>query len=146
MRAFVETADAVAATTKKLEKVRRVAELLRALPLADAVHAAIFLTGRALARREERVLGIGGTGLYRLVADLSGHDADQLSALYRKHEDLGDVAEQALRETHTGRDVPISSVARGFEELASLRKQTQKYDLLRNLLRQASGGDAKYII
>jgi hypothetical protein len=47
MKLFTQTCDDVAATTKKLEKVRLVAELLKSLPLEDAVHAAIFLTGRA---------------------------------------------------------------------------------------------------
>ena len=78
MRAFVETCDAVAATTKKLEKIRLVSQLLRSLPLEDAVRAAIFLTGRAFPRNDERILGVGGTQLYRLVAELAGKDAGQL--------------------------------------------------------------------
>lgn len=146
MRLFVKICDALAATTKKLEKTRLVAELFRSQSLEDAAIAAIFLTGRAFARHEERVLGIGGASLYRLVAELSGHNADQLSAIYRKHGDLGDVAEEALRETHAGRDVPIARVARAFEQLASIRGQAQKSDALKTLLQQASAADVKYII
>src|SRR5215470_3253435 len=109
MRHFVETADAVAATTKKLEKVRLVADLLKSLPLDEAVLAAIFLTGRPFPRHDERVLGIGGSSLYRLVVKLSGKSSDELSALYRKHGDLGDVAEEALAgaKDNAGREVTL---------------------------------------
>lgn len=149
MRAFTQTADAVAATTKKLEKVRLVADLLKALPLDDAVHAAIFLTGRAFPRHEERVLGIGGSNLYRLVVELTGKSGDELSAIYRKHGDLGDVAEEALAAHRKQRDaageIPIAEVALAFEQIASTRGQAQKYELLKSLLERASPGDAKYI-
>ena len=46
MRRFVETCDAVSATTKKTAKVLLVADLFKALSREDAARAAIFLTGR----------------------------------------------------------------------------------------------------
>ena len=64
MQAFAQTADAVAATTKKLEKVRLVAEYFRSRPVDEAAQAAVFLSGRAFphGRRE----------LYRLAAPCYG--------------------------------------------------------------------------
>jgi len=53
MRRFVETCEAVAATTRKTEKIRIVSEYLKALSLDDAARAWVFLTGRAFPRREE---------------------------------------------------------------------------------------------
>ena len=47
MQAFAQTADAVAATTKKLEKVRLVAEYFRSRPVDEAAQAAVFFSGRA---------------------------------------------------------------------------------------------------
>jgi len=149
MHSFVEAADAVAATTKKLEKVRLIADLLKSLPLDDAAHAAVFLTGRAFPRHEERVLGIGGSALYRLVVELSGKSADELSALYRKHGDLGNVAEEALttrqRARKAGRELALAAVAQAFEQIATVRGQAQKYELLKTLLEKASPGAVKYI-
>ena len=143
MRAFVEACDAVAATTKKLEKIRLVSELLRSLPLEDAVRAAIFLTGRAFPRNDERVLGVGG---YRLVAETAGKDAGHLREVYRQHGDLGAVAGQLLRAAHSGADIPLSEVANAFEKLPLIRSQSQKYALLSSLFARASADDVKYIV
>lgn len=146
MHAFVETCDAVAATTKKLEKIRLVSQLLRSLSLEDAVRAAIFLTGRAFPRNDERILGVGGTQLYRLVADLAGKDEGQLSEVYRQHGDLGSVAAELLEAAHSGGDASLSEVANTFAKLPLLRSQAGKYDLLKSLFSGASGRDIKYII
>src|SRR5262245_41826343 len=145
MRRFVETADAVASTTKKTEKVRLVADLFRLLERNDAAQAAIFLTGRAFPRREERVLGVGGSSLYRLVAELTGRNAEELGNAYRKHGDMGDVAGELLAELHANRDVPAAEVAAAFEQLPSARSQTSKYALLKELFEKAGAGDVKYI-
>ena len=63
---------------------------------------ALFLTGRAFPRWDERVLGVGGATLSRLVTALAGQDSAELSGVYRKHGDLGDVAEEMLRGRNTG--------------------------------------------
>ena len=67
MQAFAQTADAVAATTKKLEKVRLVAEYFRSRPVEEAAQAAVFFSGRAFPAWEERTLQVGGTLLWRTV-------------------------------------------------------------------------------
>lgn len=146
MHLFVEAANAVAVTTKKLEKVRLVAELLKSLPIADAAQAAIFLTGRAFPRHEERVLGIGGSSLYRLVAELSEKSPDELTAICRKHGDLGDVAEEALVNRNAGREVSLAEVAHSFGQVAALRGQAQKYGALRSLLDKSAPGEVKYTV
>ena len=146
MRAFVETCDAVAATAKKLEKIRLVSQLLKSLHLEDAVRAAIFLTGRAFPRNDERILGVGGTQLYRLVAELAGKAAAQLGEVYRQHGDLGSVAGELLQPAHSGADVSLNEVANAFAKLPLLRSQAQKYVLLKSLFAGASAGDVKYII
>src|SRR5215468_4950460 len=148
MRRFVLTANAVAATTKKLEKVRLVGDFLRSLTLEDATCAAIFFAGRAFPRRDERVLGIGGSSLYRLVLELSGKSADELAAIYRQHGDLGAVAEQVLAEAPgpTEGQVSLVYVAQSFAQLAAARGQAQKYGLLKSLLEKCSPGEVKYVV
>jgi DNA ligase-1 len=146
MRLFTQAADALSGTTKKLEKIRLLAELLKSLPLDDAAQSAIFLTGQAFPRHEERALGIGGSTLYRQVAELTGKIPEELTAIYRKHGDLGDVAEEALHDIHAGRDVTIAEVASTFENLATIRNQAQKSAQLKSLLEKSSPADVKYII
>src|SRR5947209_14476958 len=104
MQAFAQTADAVAATTKKLEKVRLVAEYFRSRPLDEAAQAAVFLSGRAFPAWEERTLQVGGTLLWRTVGEISGKGEIALTAAYRRHGDLGAAAEEIL-----GKTAPVTS-------------------------------------
>jgi DNA ligase 1 len=148
MRAFVNAADAVAATNKKLEKVRILSEYFRSVPLDDAARAAIFLTGKPFAGRDEGVLGVGGSSLATLVTEAAGAKAADLRAAYRRHGDLGNVAGDMLsgRAGEKKRGVSLAEVAQTFEELPELRTQTQKSDRLRKLFDKASAGEVRYII
>jgi DNA ligase 1 len=148
MRLFVETCDAVGATSKKTVKVQLVSDLLKSLSVQDAAIAAIFLTGRAFPSREERVLAVGGSQLARVVAELAEANDTDLGTAYRQHGDLGDMAEQLLRKTrdHPGGDVGLRRLAELFEQLAQTRTAAQKTALVRELFEQMSPGEVKYAI
>lgn len=148
MRRFVETCDAVGATSKKTQKVALMSDLLKTLSLKEATLAAVFLTGRAFPSREERVLGVGGSQLARVVADLAKADAVDLGKTYREHGDLGDMAEHLLRnaENPPGANVSLQQVEEAFERLAETRTTAQKTAILRNLFEQMSAGEVKYAI
>jgi DNA ligase-1 len=146
MRRFVDTCEAIAATTKKTEKVRIVGDYLKALSLNDASIAAVFLTGRAFPRREEKVLGIGGSNLAKLVTELGGGNAEALWQFYRKHGDLGGAAEDLIQQSAAAGEVALSEVATVLHQLPGVRNQAQKMARLRDLLQKASPGEIKYII
>jgi len=146
MRGFVQIADAVGATSKKLEKLRFISEFLKSLTASDAVIAARFLSGHAFAARDERTLGVGGTNLSRVIAETAGQPGRDLGTAYRKHGDLGDMAEELLRDRNTEGDMPLPEVARLFEELAAARGPWQKTELLGNAFRRSAAGDVKYIV
>jgi DNA ligase-1 len=107
MREFVQAADAVARTTRKNEKVRIISELFQSLSLRDAEIAAQFLTGRGFAQSDERVVGVGGSMLVQAIAEMAGRADENLSAVYRKHGDLGDMAESMVGDEHESRDLPL---------------------------------------
>lgn len=146
MRQFVETADAVGATTKKLEKLRLISDFFKSLAVADAALAARFLSAHPFAGYDERTAGVGGAALSRVIAESAGKSGEHLGAAYRKHGDLGDMAEELLRDINRDGDLPLSEVARLFEELAAARSQTQKAELLSRAFASASAGDVKYIV
>jgi DNA ligase 1 len=146
MRRFVETCDAIAATTKKTEKVHLLGEYLKTLSIEDASRAAIFFTGRPFPRREERALGIGGSFLAKLIAALAGKNTEDLGQVYRQHGDLGDMAEQLLRERNASGQVSLSELAAFFEQVPPLRTQSEKLAALKNIFEKASAGEVKYII
>jgi DNA ligase-1 len=146
MRSFVETADAVGVTTKKTEKIRLISDFLKNLNLSDAVLAARFLSGRAFAGHDERTLGIGGSLLSRVIAQAAGRLGENLGAAYRKHGDLGDMAEEFLLGATREGDLPLTDVGKLFEEMAATRAHSQKAELLTKAFARASAGDAKYIV
>src|SRR6266478_8472987 len=100
MLPFAKTCDAIAATTKKLEKTAIVAAylrtLLRAAPLDEAAAAVVFLSGRPFPAYEEATLQVGGALLWRVIGDLSGKKEHELGEIYRRHGDAGSVAAEAL--------------------------------------------------
>src|SRR5215467_8507394 len=98
MRKFSEVSDAVAATTRKLEKTRILAEYFRSVPVDQAAVAAVFFSGRPFPMWEEATLQVGGRLLWRVVEELSGKDDADLTSAYRKYGDLGAVAEAVLPE------------------------------------------------
>src|SRR5581483_5389237 len=123
MQSLAATCEAVASTTKKTEKVRVVAEYLRSRPIAEAAQAAIFLSGRVFPAWDERTLQIGGTMLWRTVAEISGKGEVALTAAYRRHGDLGSAACEVLAKSLDAKDqsssesLSVLAVAGRFEEL-----------------------------
>ncbi len=146
MREFVETCDAVGATTKRTEKVRLVADLLSKATPGYAAQMAIFLTGSAFARRDERVLGVGGSTLSKLVVELAGPKAQDLGKAYRAHGDLGDAAEKLLAQQNSNPGISVSELAQTFDKLPTIRNQADKAAVLDKLLRRATAGEVKYAI
>jgi DNA ligase 1 len=164
MLKLAEAGERIAGTSKKLEKIAIVAEYLKARTPEEASISAVFLSGRPFPIWEESTLQVGGRVLWRAVAELSGKGEAELTAAYRKHGDLGDVAEAVLPASSTtaheemgpsarpGRAKPGSSalslpdVAAKFREIAAARGAAAKAALTRELLSRASPLGAKYII
>jgi DNA ligase-1 len=147
MQAFAQTADAVAATTKTLEKVRLVAEYFRSRPVEQAAQAAIFFSGRAFPAWEERTLQVGGTLLWRTVGEISGKGEVAMTAAYRRHGDLGSAAQDVLEQNAPAKSsLSIAQLASVFDELARTSTAARKLSLLQDLLRRATVLEAKYVI
>jgi DNA ligase-1 len=146
MRRFVQTCETVSATTKKTAKVELVSELFKLLPLEDAASAAIFLTGRPFPHRDERVLGVGGSQLAKIVTEIAKADPSELGKSYRAHGDLGDMAEHLLLKRPSTADVSLQQVAKTFSQLPEVRGAAQKMVLIKNLFEHMSAGEVKYAI
>jgi DNA ligase 1 len=147
MLALSETAEKVAATTRKTEKVAIVAEYLRSRETETAALSAQFLSGRVFASWEERTLQVGGSLLWRALLTVSGADDAELSAAVRKYGDLGAGAYDVLAAHHAV--VPtltVEEVWHAFEALAAQRGAAGKAELLTALLRRATSLEGKYIV
>jgi DNA ligase-1 len=149
MLPFARTCDAIAATTRKLEKTALVAAYLRSSlqssPLSEAATAAIFLSGRPFAAYEEATLQVGGALLWRVIGELSGKSEHELTGIYRRHGDAGSVAAEALPDRPES-GLALTGVQRAFYEVAAAHGPAAKAFLLRQLLERATPLEAKYIV
>jgi DNA ligase 1 len=145
MRKLAETCEAVAATTKKLQKTAAVADYFKSRTTDEAAVSAVFLSGRVFPAWEEATLQVGGSLLWRVVAELSGKDEAELTTTYRKHGDLGAVAGQVLLETSRP-GLNVLEVADAFRQISMARGPAAKSALVRGLLARATPLEAKYIV
>ncbi len=144
-RRFAETSEGIAATTKKLEKTALLAEYLKSVQVGEASTAAVFFSGRPFPVWEETTLQVGGSLLWRVVQELSGKNEHELTAAYRKYGDLGAVAAAVLSETESSH-LDLTQVENYFRQIAAARGPAAKGALVRDLLRQVTPLEAKYMV
>ena len=147
MQRLAQTCEAIAATTKKNEKVRIVAEYLQSRTSEEAAVSAIFLSGRAFPAYEEKTLQVGGTMLWTVVREISEKTDAEMSQAYRKYGDLGSAAQDVLAgATPRLNSVNVADVAREFNRIADTRGAAAKASFVRLLLQKLTALEAKYVI
>jgi DNA ligase 1 len=173
MRKIAEACEQIAGTTKKLEKIAIVADYLKSSPPEEASVAAVFLSGTPFPMWEETTLQVGGRLLWQVVEELSGKSAEELTAAYRKHGDLGAAAAEVIssptsmggdgrparpdramlgsageiRDSIADKSSPTArEVQAAFRRIAAARGSAIKASLVRELLSQLTPLEAKYII
>ena len=146
MLRFAQLCESIAATTKKTEKVRLVADYLRAAPVEEASLGALYLCGRVFPRREERVLSIGFSILLRAIEKIAKKDPAELAPILRHHGDLGAGAEEILREHPVTSSLTLPQIAEVYASLAQQRGPAAKQALLEHTLQRLTGLEAKYFI
>jgi DNA ligase 1 len=143
---FAQLCESIAATTKKTEKVRLVADYFQVTPVEEASLAALYLCGRVFPRREERVLSIGFSILLRSVAKIAKRNQAELAPVLQHHGDLGAGAEEILRDHPVSSSLTLPQIAEVYASLAQQRGQAAKQALLEHTLQRLSALEAKYFI
>lgn len=145
MRQLATTFEAIAGTTKKLQKTALVAEYLRSRSVEEAAVSAVFLSGRAFPAWEEATLQVGGRSLWQIVAELADKSEGELTAAYRRHGDLGAVAGEVLPDRPI-QGVDVLGLETVFYKIAAARGAAAKTALVRDLLTRAKPVEAKFIV
>ncbi|HEX8924569.1 MAG TPA: ATP-dependent DNA ligase, partial [Terriglobales bacterium] len=147
MQALAELCEAVAATSKKSEKVALVAKFLHEESVHDAALAAQFLSARPLTADKDQTLQVGGALLWRVLADLAEGGDRILHESYSRHRDLGSAAYDALLATAPKQSsLTLEKVADRYQQVADARSVEMRASLLRQLLAEATALEAKYIV
>jgi len=153
MRRWAEVAEAVAATPKKLEKTRLLAEYLAGLPPAALPIAAVYLTGRPFPESAQRTLGLGWANLADLTTRLAGAGPHALAEHYDRSSDLGQAMSDLLAEAQAagrwrpiGRPPTLQEVAATFESVADASGPAAKAQAFVLLFERCDPLTAKYVV
>lgn len=146
MLRFAQLCEAVAATPKKLEKRRLVAEYFCAQPEQTASQAAIFLSGDVYPAFSERTLNVGGSIVWRAVQQITGASEQEMSAAYRRTGDLGAAAHLIWPVEFTGSVLNLPDLTKLLDDIAVAHGPAAKLERVTALLRQCSALEAKYAI
>jgi len=143
---FAQLSEAVAKTTKKLEKRRLVAEYFRAQPEQTASRAAIFLSGDVYPAFSERTLNVGGAIVWRAVQQITKKPEAEMAQAYRRHGDPGAAAHDLWPAECSGSVLTLPDLAKLLDDVASARGPAAKLEKVTDLLQQCSALEAKYVI
>ena len=150
LQRFAETAERVAATTKKLEKSALLGAYFHTLDDADLVRAARYFAGHQFALNDARTTNVGTNLLRDVLTDVTGFDAENLRPRYVRLGDSGEVAYEAMREA--GRDevnqptFTLAATERLVESLSETRGTKNKRTLLAETFARATALEAKYLV
>jgi ATP-dependent DNA ligase len=148
LQAFAECAEAVAATTKKLEKAAIVGAYLQTLSDPDLTRAARYFAGHQFALKDARTTNVGGSIISAALSEATGFSLEDLYPRYVRLGDPGDLAAEIVKEARRGL-VPTITLAE-TESLISRLSETRgiknKTGLLTTVLHNATPLEAKYLV
>ena len=148
LEAFAKTAEAVAATTKKLAKAVLLGEFFQQLDDDDLPRAARYFAGQQFAQSDARTTNVGGSILSEALCTATGSSPESLGPRYARWGDGGDVAFEVFCEAKPGNQ-PSLSLAETESLLARLsatRGKNAKTKILTEAFARATPLEAKYLV
>ncbi|HEX6284167.1 MAG TPA: hypothetical protein VFZ71_04805, partial [Pyrinomonadaceae bacterium] len=148
LQAFAECADAVAATTKKLEKAAIVGEYLKTLSDPDLTRAARYFAGQQFAQNDARTTNVGGSIISTALCEATGFSPEDLSPRYVRLGDPGDLAAEIIREARDTFQptITLAETESLVARLSETRGIKNKTALLSAVLHKATPLEAKYLV
>src|SRR5690242_17264222 len=148
LQSFAECADAVAATTKKLQKAALLGSYLETLSDADLTRAARYFAGHQFASTDARTTNVGGSIIGAALCEATGFSPEDLSPRYVRLGDPGDVAGEVIKEAKRAFQptITLAETESLITRLSETRGIKNKTGLLAAVLHRASPLEAKYLV
>ncbi|HYR75042.1 MAG TPA: ATP-dependent DNA ligase [Pyrinomonadaceae bacterium] len=145
---FARTAEAVAATTKKLEKAALLGEYFAQLGDEDLARAARYFAGQQFALSDARTTNVGGSILSEALCASTGVELDSLGPRYARWGDGGDVAFEVFSEAKPDNqpNLTLRETENLLARLSATRGKKAKTELLTKVLSKATPLEAKYLV
>ena len=148
LEGFAKTAEAVAATTRKIEKAALLGEYFQQLDDDDLPRAARYFAGQQFALSDARTTNVGGSILSEALCAATNVSPESLGPRYARWGDGGDVAFEVFCEAKPDNQ-PSLSLAETESLLARLsatRGKKAKTLLLTEALARVTPLEAKYLV
>ena len=148
LQAFAECAEAVAATTKKLEKAALVGAYLETLSDPDLTRAARYFAGHQFALNDARTTNVGGSIISAALSEATGFRPEDLYPRYVRLGDPGDLAAEIIKEVKRTSQptLTLAETESLIVRLSETRGIKNKTALLGAVLHRASPLEAKYLV
>ncbi len=146
---LAQTAEAVAATTKKLEKAALLGAYFHELEDADLKRAARYFAGQQFAMHDARTTNVGTSLLRQALSEATGLSIENLRPRYVRLGDSGEAAYEAMMEVKSEQPVLRITLAETeslIERLSEMKGTKNKKTLLAGVLSDAAALEAKYLV
>lgn len=148
LQSFAECAEAVAATTKKLEKAAILGTYLETLSDADLARAARYFAGHQFASTDARTTNVGGSIISAALSEATGFSPEDLYPRYVRLGDPGDLAAEVVKEAKRSAQptITLAETESLIARLSETRGIKNKTALLTTVLHHATPLEAKYLV
>jgi DNA ligase 1 len=148
LQAFAECAEAVAATTKKLEKASILGRYLESLSDTDLTRAARYFAGHQFASTDARTTNVGGSIISAALSEATGFSPEDLYPRYVRLGDPGDLAAEIVKEARrvSQPTITLAETESLITRLSETRGIRNKTALLTAVLHHATPLEAKYLV
>ncbi len=148
LQEFADTAESVAATTKKLEKAAFLGAYLQKLNDADLTRASRYFAGQQFAQSDSRTTNVGGSIISAALSEATGFSLEDMYPRYVKLGDPGDLAAEIVAEAKRSSTPGLSlvEVESIITRLSETRGTKNKTAILTAALRHATPLEAKYLV
>lgn len=148
LQAFAECAEAVAATTKKLEKAAILGAYLQTLSDPDLTRAARYFAGHQFALSDARTTNVGGSIISAALSEATGFSPEDLYPRYVRLGDPGELAAEIVKEAKKSfaPSITLAETESLITRLSETRGIKNKTALLTAILHHATPLEAKYLV
>src|SRR3989441_4708846 len=148
LESFAGTAEAVAATTKKLEKAALLEVYFQRLDDEDLARAARYFAGQQFASSDARTTNVGGSILSEAMIVAAAASPETLGARYARWGDAGDVAFELFVEAKPENQpsLTLAGTEIVLARLSLTRGKKAKTKILIEALSRATALEAKYLV
>jgi DNA ligase-1 len=148
LQEFAETAEAVSATTKKLEKAAILGNYFRTLSNPDLGRAVRYFAGQQFALTDSRTTNVGGSIISTALSEATGFSQEDLYPRYVRLGDPGELAEEvvAASKRTVSPTITLVEIESLLTRLSETRGTKNKTALLVAFLHRATPLEAKYLV